>query len=51
MASTTAKNSRVIEQFGAETQLCNPSTATMATASEVLSDKVVVLYFRYVFGC
>lgn len=46
MESTmTAQNSRVIDQFGAETMLWHPSTATMASAEDVLSDKVVVLYF------
>jgi len=38
-------NSRIIDQFGSDTQLWHPSTATLAPASDVLANKVIVLYF------
>ncbi|CAB9519058.1 nucleoredoxin-like [Seminavis robusta] len=40
-----ATNARVIEQFGADTQLWCASTNQYASASEVLSNKVVVILF------
>ena len=34
-------NAKVLEQFGADTQLWSPSTQTFALASDVLANKVV----------